>query len=366
MPKIDFTIIELTPKIFHKIVLNWFDIHGRKSLPWQFNKTPYRVWISEIMLQQTQVSTVIPYFLRFMETFPDVETLSCASEDAVLHLWTGLGYYSRARNLHKSAKEIVSRFRGIFPSDLEALESLPGIGRSTAGAILAIAFEKNTPILDGNVKRVLVRLHGIDVWPGEKNALDKLWCFAEKFTPSERCGDYTQAMMDLGATVCVRGVPKCGECPLQNYCMAYQQGNAANLPKKKPSLKIPTRAVTLLVIKNSHQHVLLEKRSAKGVWRGLWSMPEMPANSSAVEIKTLCQQRFQYRVKDIKFGAEFRHTFSHYHLNITPAFISIADSSGKVMEADQQIWYNLEQPNNVGLPAPVKNLLRELSACPES
>jgi A/G-specific adenine glycosylase len=363
MAEMNLKINELDSKIFNQIVLSWFDKHGRKALPWQFNKTPYRVWVSEIMLQQTQVATVIPYFQRFMATFPDVASLASASEDAVLHLWTGLGYYSRARNLQHSAREIVSRFNGIFPDNSAALESLPGIGRSTAGAILAIALEKKTPILDGNVKRVFVRLHGITEWPGEKNTEILLWSIAEKFMPDKRCGDYTQAMMDLGATVCVRGIPKCGACPLQNYCVAYQQSNASSLPKKKPTKKIPTLAVTLLVIQNENQ-VLLEKRPQKGVWAGLWSMPEMPAASSVAEIKTLCLQRFNYRVSDIKFGAQFRHTFSHYHLDITPAFISLVRRPAKIMEDAQQIWYNLEQPNSVGLPAPVKNLLRELTACP--
>ncbi len=352
-------INELDPKIFHEIVLNWFESHGRKTLPWQFDKTPYRVWVSEIMLQQTQVATVIPYFQRFMATFPDVESLAQAEEDAVLHLWTGLGYYSRARNLQRSAREIVARFSGIFPDNLADLTSLPGIGRSTAGAIAAIAFENKTPILDGNVKRVLVRLLGITAWPGEKNTEMVLWASAEKFMPDTRCGAYTQAMMDLGATVCVRGTPKCGACPLQNYCVAFQQGIAASLPKKKPAKKIPARALTLLVIQNANQ-VLLEKRPQTGVWAGLWSMPEMPAATSSAEIKTFCLERFNYRVSDIKFGTAFRHTFSHYHLDITPAFIILARRPAKIMEDGQQIWYNLEQPNSVGLPAPVKNLLKNL------
>jgi A/G-specific adenine glycosylase len=364
MPKMQLKIKALEPKKFHQLILNWFESHGRKALPWQFDKSPYRVWVSEIMLQQTQVTTVIPYFQRFIAAFPDVATLSVASEDAVLHLWTGLGYYSRARNLQRSAQEILARFNGVFPDDLAALESLPGIGRSTAGAILAIAFEKMTPILDGNVKRVLVRLYGINAWPGEKNTVEKLWSIAETLMPATRCGDYTQAMMDLGATVCVRGVPKCGACPLQNYCIAYQQGNAASLPKKKPSSKIPTRAVTLLIIQHEGR-VLLEKRPAKGVWSGLWSMPEILTGNSTAEIKTLCRQSFGCHVREIKFGVEFRHTFSHYHLDITPAFISLVKTPGKIMEDGQQIWYNLALPNSVGLPAPVKNLLRELTACPE-
>jgi A/G-specific adenine glycosylase len=351
----------LTPPQFSALVLKWFDANGRKTLPWQFDKTPYRVWVSEIMLQQTQVNTVIPYFLRFIESFPDLETLSRASEDAVLHLWTGLGYYSRARNLLRSARDIMLRFHGQFPDELELLESLPGIGRSTAGAILAIAFEKKAAILDGNVKRVLVRMHGITAWPGAKKIHDELWTLAEKFTPSERVGDYTQAMMDLGATICVRGTPRCAACPLQNHCCAHLQGIAKQLPHKKPSVKIPTRAVTMLILRNSKQHILLEKRPVTGVWGGLWSLPEITGLTSDNDIQAACQQRFKYKIQRIEYGSPFRHTFSHFHLDITPAFISIQESKGKIMEASQQIWYNLHQPDSVGLPAPVKNLLGELS-----
>ena len=194
---------------FQKCLLTWFDQHGRKNLPWQKNKNPYQTWVSEVMLQQTQVSTVIPYFLRFIDQFPSVTTLAQATEDEVLHLWTGLGYYTRARNLHRSAKIIVEHYEGQFPNAYAELEKLPGIGRSTAGAILSIAFEKATPILDGNVKRVLTRWRGITEWPGEKNTLATLWDIAEQLTPSERCADYTQAIMDLGATICTRKKPLC-------------------------------------------------------------------------------------------------------------------------------------------------------------
>jgi A/G-specific adenine glycosylase len=359
-------INELSPKKFQQALLKWFDTHGRKTLPWQYDKTPYRVWVSEIMLQQTQVSTVIPYFLRFMEHFPTIETLSAASEDTVLHFWTGLGYYSRARNLQRSAKKIMTDFQGIFPSDLDSLQSLPGIGRSTAGAILAIAFAQNAPILDGNVKRVLVRLHGITAWSGEKTVTEKLWTLAEKFTPTQRIGDYTQAIMDLGATLCVRGTPRCHECPLQNDCAAFQLGIAKTLPAKKPSVKIPTRAVTMLVFSNKQNHILLEKRPTTGVWGGLWSLPEMTSPAILSEIRNTCQQRFKLSIKTIKTGQPFRHTFSHYHLDITPVYISVLKPAGKIMEAGQQIWYNTQQPESIGLPAPVKNLIRELSTCPES
>jgi len=221
----------------HRAVLKWFDQFGRKNLPWQQNKTPYRVWVSEIMLQQTQVTTVIPYYERFMSIFPTLKSLAEAKEDAVLHLWTGLGYYSRARNLHRTAKLIQENFHGIFPDTLDALQELPGIGRSTAAAILSIAFQKPATILDGNVKRVLSRLFAITEWPGEKETLEKLWKIAEKLTPNERVDDYTQAMMDIGATICIRGKPHCENCPLQKKMSRtqtrYRKNLCRNLARRK-------------------------------------------------------------------------------------------------------------------------------------
>jgi A/G-specific adenine glycosylase len=361
MTKKDITYKPLSPKKFQNLVLNWFDKHGRKTLPWQENKTPYRVWVSEIMLQQTQVSTVIPYFQRFLEQFPTVASLALATEDAVLHLWTGLGYYSRARNLHRTAKSILHDHMCQFPDSLEELQKLPGIGRSTAGAIRAIAFGEKATILDGNVKRVLTRLHGITEWPGENKITNGLWSLAEKYTPQKRIADYTQAMMDIGATLCIRGTPRCQECPLQKSCVAHQLGIEKSLPKKKPKKKIPVRQATMLVFLNhDRQRVLLEKRPAKGIWGGLWSLPEISGTAGAEEIRRAAALHFKYRIDDIKFGASFRHTFSHFHLDILPAFISVAKTTGKIMEADQQIWYNLQQPDAIGLPAPIKTLLMEL------
>jgi len=235
----------LDPKRLQKLIFTWFDRYGRKNLPWQQNKTPYRVWLSEVMLQQTQVSTVIPYFERFLQQFPDIESLANAPLDSVLHLWTGLGYYSRARNLHKTAGLIKKNFAGIFPETLDALEDLPGIGRSTAGAILSIAFKKPAAILDGNVKRVLTRLQGLTEWPGEKESLTYLWKAAIHYTPLNRPDDYAQAMMDLGATICVRGTPSCEKCPLKKYCIAHLQGIEKNLPRQKPKKKLPVRHATL-------------------------------------------------------------------------------------------------------------------------
>lgn len=351
----------MTPYQFQKIVLTWFDQHGRKTLPWQQNKTPYRVFVSEIMLQQTQVSTVIPYFQRFITQFPTVQTLATANEDDVLHLWTGLGYYNRARHLHRTANIIVQSYNGQFPNDLLELQKLPGIGRSTAGAIAAIAFEKQAAILDGNVKRVLTRLHGMTEWPGEKKTLEQLWMLAEQYTPKKRIADYTQAMIDIGATLCIRGKPHCNRCPLQLFCVAHQLGIAKNLPKSKPSNPLPTRQTTLLIIRKNHHLILLEKRPPHGIWGGLWSMPEILNHPSQEDIRTHCQQRFRCQVKQIDFGKDFRHTFSHFHLQIRPVIITIKETRGKALEKDQQIWYNLQQPEAVGLPAPVKKLLQEMT-----
>jgi len=348
-------ILPVKPSQFQQRVLAWFDQHGRKSLPWQLNKTPYRVWVSEIMLQQTQVSTAIPYFERFLAQLPDVQSLAAATEDEVLHLWTGLGYYSRARNLHRTAKIVTQDFQGQFPNDIDLLQTLPGIGRSTAGAIMALAFEARATILDGNVKRVLTRVAGILEWPGEKKALEALWEIAEEYTPTKRIADYTQAMMDLGATLCVRSRPRCPDCPLQKNCAAHLQGIENLLPKKKKTVALPTREVTLLVLLNK-QHVLLEKRPSPGIWGGLWSLPEIAGTPSQDQIQEACETRFGYKVSTIRTHETFRHTFSHFHLDISPAFIKVNTS----LKTDTQIWYNLHEPITVGLPAPIKALLQRI------
>lgn len=346
----------ILPAEFQKKIVSWFDKHGRKTLPWQHAKTPYRVWVSEVMLQQTQVNTVIPYFERFMQHFPTIESLSAAAEDDVLHLWTGLGYYSRARNLHQSAKKIMEQFDGIFPATFDDLLLLPGIGRSTAGAILAIAYQQKATILDGNVKRVLTRFSGITEWPGEKSALEKLWKIAELFTPEKRIADYTQAMMDLGATVCVRGKPLCETCPLEKNCVARQLGLEKQLPKPKPKKYMPIKQVTLLIMQLG-ETVFLEKRATSGIWGGLWSLPEWPGFIEEQQIPEYCSSQFKLKVEQILQGKLFRHTFSHYHLDILPIFIRVEAKPVKLMDHDQQIWYNLNGSQKIGLPAPVKKIL---------
>ena len=342
---------------FQKIILNWFDKNGRKHLPWQQNKTPYRIWISEIMLQQTQVQTVIPYFERFMQEFPDLDALANATEDAVLHLWAGLGYYTRARMLHRAAKIIVTHYQNKFPNTLAELKQLPGIGPSTAGAILALAFNQQATILDGNVKRVLARLHGIREPIDAKEIEKKLWEIAVSYTPKKRVADYTQAMMDIGATLCTQKKPACPTCPLRKNCSAYQHNIAEQLPIKKATRALPVREATFLIVKNK-QHILLYKRPPTGIWGSLWSLPEIAGQPNLKTMRTFCQQNLQLNFTQYDTLKSFRHTFTHYHLQVFPVLIAIKKL--KTMEGHQQIWYNLDNPNAVGLPKPIKTILENI------
>lgn len=353
--------MSISASSFQKRLLTWFDLHGRKQLPWQHQKTPYRVWVSEIMLQQTQVNTVISYFQRFMQRFPDLTTLAEAKEDEVLHLWTGLGYYSRARNLHRSAQVVRHQFNGELPNNIDELQTLPGIGRSTAGAISSIAFNQPAAILDGNVKRVLTRIHGITQPVNEKETEKKLWALAEHYTPANRTADYTQAMMDLGATCCTRSKPQCPQCPFLEDCAARQQGITDQIPKRKSAKALPVHSATFLILKNQDK-VLLCKRPPTGIWGGLWSFPEIknPPDDSKT-IRAFCLQSLKIAVTDYQALTPFRHTFSHYHLNIYPIVIPIKRIPLKTMEADQQIWYNLANPEHIGLPKPVQLIMSTIN-----
>lgn len=349
---------QLTTLNFSEQVLAWFDQHGRKDLPWQQAISPYRVWLSEIMLQQTQVATVIPYFERFIERYPDVTSLACAHQDEVLHLWTGLGYYSRARNLHKTAQRIVDDYNGEFPSDVDNLSSLPGIGRSTAGAITAIAFQKSAAILDGNVKRVLARHFAIDGWPGNGNVMKQLWTIAEQLKPEHRIADYTQAMMDLGATLCTRSKPQCQRCPLQQSCQAYKDGAQTNFPGKKPKKILPVKTTQLLMIENLNGEWLLEKRPSQGIWGGLWSFPQLDIDEAAEPFLATFIEAEHY---SSQAWPSYRHTFSHYHLDITPVHITLIKAHTPQCAQQQQLWYNSTHDNRIGLAAPVKKLLEALT-----
>ena len=340
-----------------KPLLAWFDRHGRKDLPWQHDTTPYRVWVSEIMLQQTQVRTVIPYYDRFMAAFPHVQALAAASEDAVLHHWTGLGYYSRARNLRHTAQRICAEFGGEFPDTVEELSELPGIGRSTAGAILAISRGRRTTILDGNVKRVLARFHAVSGWPGESAVLKTLWDYAESHTPKRRLADYTQAIMDLGATLCTRAKPACALCPLQADCLAFAQGKTRDYPGSKPAKKLPVKATQMLLVSGADGEVLLEKRPATGIWAGLWIFPQLEPGADPI---AHCLDRWQLKVKELERWQPYRHTFSHYHLDIEPVRLQLRGRHNAIGEAERLLWYDLREPAAVGLAAPVKKLLAKL------
>jgi A/G-specific adenine glycosylase len=339
-------------------LLPWFDQFGRKDLPWQKNISPYRVWLSEIMLQQTQVATVIPYFEIFFSKFNSIELLAQSSLDEVFHLWTGLGYYARAKNLHKTAGIICSDFASFFPDDLMLLMTLPGIGRSTAGAILSIAFEKPTPILDGNVKRVLSRYYAISNLQNNKAVENTLWHLARANTPQKDCRNYTQAIMDLGATVCTRTKPNCTICPLMKNCIAYRENRTTELPMtKKRAHRLPVKQTRVLIICNDKEQVLLEKRPLTGIWGGLWSFPECPMEEN---VAIFCLTRFKFKVSLSHEGTKFRHTFSHFHLDIFPIYLMINHHQCRVEDDEEKGWWQQNQLPAIGLAAPIKKLLLSL------
>jgi A/G-specific adenine glycosylase len=337
-------------------LLQWFDQHGRHDLPWQTPRTPYRVWVSEIMLQQTQVSTVIPYFEKFMLRFPDLSSLASASQDDVLALWTGLGYYSRARNLHRCAQRCVEQFQSQLPQTLDELCGLPGIGRSTAGAILAQAHNQAVPILDGNVKRVLTRLYGIQEFPGSPAIEKKLWQLSEDLLPNERLVDYTQAIMDFGATLCVRSKPRCMLCPFNNTCVAYREQLTVQIPARKPKREYPIKACFMLLAINKQKQIWLEKRPSTGVWAGLWCLPQY---TDMQEVQRAQQTHFQQHENSSQLPV-IEHGFSHYQLNITPIVLNAAQSKAQINDNSQTRWQSLQELDAIGLPAPIKKLLETL------
>lgn len=341
---------------FARRVLDWHARHGRHDLPWQREPTPYRVWVSEVMLQQTQVATVIPYFRRFMARFPDVVALADAAPDEVLHHWSGLGYYARARNLHAAARLIRDRYGGVFPEEFEQLRALPGVGRSTAGAILALSCGRRFPILDGNVKRVLARYHAVEGWPGRTAVANRLWALAERHTPHERVAAYTQAMMDLGATLCTRARPACGLCPVAGGCAAHAAGRETDYPTPKPRRGQPVRRVRMLILQESRRRVLLQKRPPAGLWGGLWSFPEIGAEADA----EAAARRLGFIVESVEYWPLRRHSFSHFHLDYEPVLLRGREGSDIVREAGNECWYDLRRPPALGLAAPVLQLLEAL------
>lgn len=342
---------------FTKNLLAWFDQHGRRNLPWQHPRTSYRVWLSEVMLQQTQVRTVIPYFERFVHSLPSLAELAAASEDRVLALWSGLGYYSRARNLHRSARLCVEQHAGELPDSIELLAALPGIGRSTAAAILAQAHGQSHAILDGNVRRVLARFHGVHGWPGASVVQKQLWQLAEAHTPVSRVADYTQAIMDLGATICTRSKPSCDECPQRRECIALRDGLTATLPQSKPAKKVPIRTTTMLIARDSEGRVLLERRPPSGVWARLWSFPE---GADAEQARFGMTELMDSEPAAIRVLPELLHTFSHFKLRITPVLFDVAFQATHVADDPDCGWFMPEDLDELGLPAPVRKLLLQL------
>ena len=335
-------------------LLAWFDRHGRHDLPWQHPRSPYRVWLSEIMLQQTQVSVVIPYFQRFVDAMPDLRSLASASQDDVLALWSGLGYYARARNLHAAAKLCVERHDGDLPRDLAALVALPGIGRSTAGAILSQAWGDAAPILDGNVRRVLCRVFGIEGWPGTPAVEKRLWAIADTLLPQARHPDYTQAQMDFGATLCTRSDPACAICPLQDLCVARREGRTAQLPTPRPGKALPERSAFMLLIEDTRGQVLLQRRPPTGVWASLWSLPEHPDLAVA---RNWFERHVEGEFDAVQAGTAIVHGFSHYRLHILPHRIANARPRDAVGDNDQLRWAARADLPAIGLPAPVRRLL---------
>ncbi|MHB8813999.1 MAG: A/G-specific adenine glycosylase [Steroidobacteraceae bacterium] len=342
---------------FAASLIDWHARHGRHDLPWQTRRTAYRVWISEIMLQQTQVATVIPYYERFMQCFPDVATLAAAPLDEVLHLWSGLGYYARARNLHRAAARIAEEHGGRFPKGFEAVADLPGIGRSTAGAILALSRGERHPILDGNVRRVLSRHFGVEGSTSDRAVLQKLWDLSDQCTPTEHVDIYTQAVMDLGATLCIRRNPSCSTCPVSATCVAHRAGRQHELPSPKPARARRLRQVFMLAAMRENGAVLLERRPESGIWGGLWCLPEFASAKEAEDYARRILRGTSARPMPL---APVEHAFTHFDLVITPL---LAHCSGSAAAPDPALsqWYRAREPARLGLPAPIRLLLERLA-----
>lgn len=335
-------------------IIDWQKVHGRHDLPWQNTRDPYAIWISEIMLQQTQVSAVIGYYQRFMQRFPDIASLASAEQDEVMQHWSGLGYYSRARNLHAAARQIMQLHGGKFPQDIEAVMALPGVGRSTAAAITAFAFGQRQAILDGNVKRVLARCFGIEGWPGMPVVEKQLWLLAEALLPQQDIEPYIQGLMDLGATLCSRGKPACGSCPLQQDCIARLQGKTHLLPTSKPRKPVPQRGTVMLLVLMDNE-VLLEKRPSTGIWGGLWSLPEISPHEDGPQA---ARQRFGLEVQALQTLPPLVHAFTHFTLTITPQLMRVVRQHSSAMKPGH-VWLDIQDAVEAAVPAPVRKLLQQ-------
>ena len=339
------------PNHFTEHLITWQKTAGRHDLPWQKTRDPYRVWLSEIMLQQTQVSTVIPYYARFLDSFPDVRALAAAPIEVVIEHWAGLGYYARARNLHRCARQIVTVYGGIFPNSEEYLEELPGIGRSTAAAIAAFAFGRKAAILDGNVKRVLCRQFGIEGFPGASAVHRKLWALAESLLPDCDIEVYTQGLMDLGATLCTRSRPRCADCPVTAECVARRDGRQGELPAAKPRVAVPERTATFVVLSDG-QRLLLERRPPVGLWGGLLVPPEgKPAEVAA---------RFGLQLGEITALPPLKHAFTHFRLTLEPILCRI-EPGFQVTEAALE-WVDISRAADAGVPTPIRKVIRQVAS----
>lgn len=339
---------------FQNQILTWYRQHGRHDLPWKQSMNAYNVWVSEIMLQQTQVTTVIPYFSKFMKSFPTVTKLSQASMDAVLAHWAGLGYYARGRNLHKTATIIVEKFAGVFPDKVDELITLPGIGLSTAGAIVAQAFNQRATICDGNVKRVLSRFHCVSGSPTEKKVESTLWDLANFYTPKKFVADYTQAIMDIGATICTRSSPNCHACPLQKRCQAFIENKQALFPEKKIAKVIPTRSIFMLCALNTSAQLLLQQRPTKGIWGGLWSLPEF---SSKALLNDFIRSELGIKSFTLSPLEQMKHSFTHYHLDMKPMLLHAQTKMSKKLPTSFH-WVKSDDMKQLGLPAPIKKIVK--------
>lgn len=342
---------------FASCIIEWQRRHGRHDLPWQNTRDPYAIWLSEVMLQQTQVATVIPYFQRFIARFPDIASLAAAEENEVLRHWSGLGYYSRGRNLHRAAKLIMATHGGCFPRQRVDIESLPGIGRSTAAAIAGFAFGARAAILDGNVKRVLARHFAVEGYPGERQAEQALWSLAESLLPAADSEAYIQGLMDLGATLCTPRKPRCDVCPLRTSCAAWAQRRVHELPTPKSRKQLPTRETVMLILKHE-QEVLLQKRPAVGIWGGLWSFPECSDVDEAVR---LAQRAFDCEIEKTEVLGILKHSFTHFHLHITPLLLHVARRIPRAAQPGV-VWLVVGEALNDALPTPAKKLLRALGS----
>lgn len=341
-------------KEFATALLQWYEINGRKDLPWQHPRSAYRVWISEIMLQQTQVQTVIPYFNRFMTSYPDVQALACAPEDEVLSHWSGLGYYSRIRNIHKTAKLICNDYAGIIQPDMNTLLGFPGIGPSTAAAILSQAFNLPAPILDGNVKRVLSRHFMVEGWPEQSRVKNKLWVLAELCMPQEHCADYTQAIMDLGATCCTSRKPDCNNCPVKTNCLAFLNDKVMDFPTKKQKKELPVKRQQFLLFYNENLQIFLEKRPPSGLWGGLWCLPDTEVNADLpLEVDT----RFGLKIREVQPITELKHTFSHFHLYIRATALKTSSTDYTTCHEGTGKWFFAHELGKLGLARPVSKII---------